>query len=60
MLPSFQAIVLHAFSPQTPLVVFAKTERVAVMREKCVDATILLLFSGHLRRKYTVWRDVAS
>ena len=52
---------IHLFqTPQTPLVVLAKAERVAVMREQCVDATILLLFSGHLRRKYAVWRDMAS
>ena len=39
------------FSPGS-LLVLAETQRVAVMREKCVDATILLV-SGHIRRKRT-------
>ena len=38
-----------SISPQAPFLILAKTELVGVMHEKCVDVSIFLLFSGHLR-----------
>ena len=38
-----------SISPQAPLLVLAKTELIGVMHEKCIDVTIFLLFSSHLR-----------